>query len=254
MRPDNTAPIIAAARHRHELTRARAIQAIRELDHAGSLVTFAGVAGQAGISRSWLYSQPDIRAEIARLRGATSRSGPAPIPASQRASDASLLRRLEAAHAERTSLLEERTRLRRRTPGSAGSSPSPSANSGTPGSAASSHRPDPSPSDNDQTPHAGPRDHAAGASRSPSSTRPPRSARPQTARLKIIYFSIVQRKVVSPSDFTSLDQIRDRLAAFEIRYNAAATPFSWKFTRTGLHDLLNRIDAHDTTQTLTQAA
>jgi hypothetical protein len=55
---DNTAPIIAAARHRHELTRARAIQAIRELDRAGSLVTFAGLAGQAGISRSWLYSQP----------------------------------------------------------------------------------------------------------------------------------------------------------------------------------------------------
>ena len=44
MRPDNTAPIIAAARHRHELTRAKAIQAIRELDHAGSLVTFAAVA------------------------------------------------------------------------------------------------------------------------------------------------------------------------------------------------------------------
>lgn len=41
MRTDNTAPIIAAARRRHELTRARAIQAIRELDHAGSLVTFA---------------------------------------------------------------------------------------------------------------------------------------------------------------------------------------------------------------------
>ena len=112
MRPDNTAPIIAAARHRHELTRARAIQAIRELDHAGNLVTFASIAGQAGISRSWLYSQPDIRAEITRLRDATSRSGPAPIPASQRASDASLLRRLEAAHAERTRLLEERTQLR----------------------------------------------------------------------------------------------------------------------------------------------
>ncbi|MGH3226920.1 MAG: hypothetical protein ACRDPY_50960, partial [Streptosporangiaceae bacterium] len=69
-------------------------------------------AGQAGISRSWLYSQPDIRAEIARLRDATRRSGPAPIPASQRTSGASLLRRLEAAHAERNRLLEERTRLR----------------------------------------------------------------------------------------------------------------------------------------------
>jgi hypothetical protein len=37
-----------------------------------------------------------------------------------------------------------------------------------------------------------------------------------------IYFSIIQRKVISPNDFTSLDQIRDRLAAFETRYNAIA--------------------------------
>ena len=63
-----------------------------------------------------------------------------------------------------------------------------------------------------------------------------------------IYFSVVQRKVVNPNDFTSLSQIRDRLAAFEIRYNAIARPFSWKFTRTDLDDLLHRIDAHDKTQ------
>ena len=37
-----------------------------------------------------------------------------------------------------------------------------------------------------------------------------------------IYFSVVQRKVVNPNDFTDLAQIRDRLAAFEIRYNAIA--------------------------------
>ena len=49
-------------------------------------------------------------------------------------------------------------------------------------------------------------------------------------------------------DFTGLRQIRDRLAAFETRYNAIARPFNWKFTRTDLHDLLHRIDAHDTTQ------
>ena len=91
---------------------AAAGNAERELRREFGDARGAGVAGQAGISRSWLYSQPDIRAEIARLQDATSRSGPAPIPASQRASDASLLRRLEAAHAERTSLLEERTRLR----------------------------------------------------------------------------------------------------------------------------------------------
>jgi hypothetical protein len=59
-----------------------------------------------------------------------------------------------------------------------------------------------------------------------------------------IYFSVIQRKVLTPNDFTSLEQIRDRLAAFETRYNAIARPFSWKFTRTDLSDLLRRIDAH----------
>jgi hypothetical protein len=59
-----------------------------------------------------------------------------------------------------------------------------------------------------------------------------------------IYFSVVQRKVVAPNDFFDLDQIRARLAAFEIRYNAVATPFNWKFTRHDLEDLLRRIDAH----------
>jgi hypothetical protein len=69
-----------------------------------------------------------------------------------------------------------------------------------------------------------------------------------------IYFSIVQRKIVSPSDFTSPDQIRDRLAAFEIRYNAIARPFNWTFTRTDLNDLLHRIDAHEKTQPHARAA
>ena len=63
-----------------------------------------------------------------------------------------------------------------------------------------------------------------------------------------IYFSVVQRKVVTPNDFTDLGQIRDRLAAFETRYNAIARPFNWKFTRTDLDDLLHRIDAHEKTQ------
>ena len=65
-----------------------------------------------------------------------------------------------------------------------------------------------------------------------------------------IYFSVIQRKVLTPNDFTGLDQIRDRLAAFEARYNAIARPFSWKFTRTDLSDLLRRIDAHDKTHAL----
>jgi transposase len=63
-----------------------------------------------------------------------------------------------------------------------------------------------------------------------------------------IYFSVAQRKALTPNDFTSLDQIRDRLAAFEARYNAIAKPFNWKFTRTDLDDLLHRIDTHAKTQ------
>ncbi len=59
-----------------------------------------------------------------------------------------------------------------------------------------------------------------------------------------IYFSVVQRKVLTPNDFTGLDQIRGRLAAFETRYNAIARPFDWKFSRTDLSDLLRRIDTH----------
>jgi hypothetical protein len=63
-----------------------------------------------------------------------------------------------------------------------------------------------------------------------------------------IYFSVVQRKVLSPNDFTDLGQIRDRLAAFETRYNAVAKPFNWKFSRADLNDLLRRIDARDRAQ------
>ena len=60
-----------------------------------------------------------------------------------------------------------------------------------------------------------------------------------------IYFSVIQRKALTPNDFTSLGQIRERLTAFEARYTAIARPFSWKFTRTDLDDLLRRIDAHN---------
>ncbi|MEU4295698.1 IS630 family transposase [Kribbella sp. NPDC026596] len=70
-----------------------------------------------------------------------------------------------------------------------------------------------------------------------------------------IYFSVVQRKVVSPNDFTNLAQVEQRLADFELRYNATARPFRWKFTPTDLDDLLQRIDQHQTaTPALAQAA
>ena len=74
-------PLAKAAARRHELTRSRAVQALREIDRADTPVTFAGVAQAAGISRSWLYTQPDISGQIRRLREKRDGTGAVP-PAS----------------------------------------------------------------------------------------------------------------------------------------------------------------------------
>ena len=111
MRPD---PLSEAAARRHELTRSRAVQALRELDRSGTPVTFAGVAQAAGISRSWLYTQPDISSQIHRLRQETKAAGSAGgIPAAQRATDASLRARLATALDRNRQLADENARLRR---------------------------------------------------------------------------------------------------------------------------------------------
>ncbi len=60
-----------------------------------------------------------------------------------------------------------------------------------------------------------------------------------------IFFSIIQRKVLTPNDFTDLDVVEKRLADFETRYNQAARPFTWKFTTSDLADLLTRLDQHN---------
>jgi hypothetical protein len=110
---DHLTSLAVAAARRHELTRARAIQALRELDRAGTPVTFASIAGAAGISRSWLYTQPDIRSQIERLRDTTTSTPATAIPARQRATDASLRSRLATALDRNRILAEENTRLRR---------------------------------------------------------------------------------------------------------------------------------------------
>jgi hypothetical protein len=59
------------------------------------------------------------------------------------------------------------------------------------------------------------------------------------------FFSILQRKVLTPNDLTDLDVLTARILAFQDRYNATATPFDWRFTRTDLDRLLQRIAAHE---------
>ena len=52
-----------------------------------------------------------------------------------------------------------------------------------------------------------------------------------------IFFSIIQKKVVSPNDFASLGQLSATLLAFVDRYNRTARPFNWKFTASDLREL-----------------
>lgn len=68
MRADNSRHIRQAAERRHELTRSKAVAALRDLQSQGGPVTFETVAAAAGVSRSWLYSQIDLRTVIIGLR------------------------------------------------------------------------------------------------------------------------------------------------------------------------------------------
>lgn len=65
-----------------------------------------------------------------------------------------------------------------------------------------------------------------------------------------IYFSILQRKAISPADFANLDDLAARILAFQQRYNTTASPFNWKYTRRDLNDYLARLRRHDITQPL----
>jgi hypothetical protein len=56
-----------------------------------------------------------------------------------------------------------------------------------------------------------------------------------------IYFSVIQRKVLTPNDFASLHEVAQRLLAFQDLYERTAKPFEWKFTRADLQELLTRL-------------
>jgi len=56
-----------------------------------------------------------------------------------------------------------------------------------------------------------------------------------------IYFSILERKVLTPADAASLEELAARILAFQVRYEDLAQPFEWKFTRADLTRLLERL-------------
>ena len=87
--PDRVERLREAAQARHEATLRRAKNALQSMTRRGEPVTFRRVAETAGVSRSWLYRQQELRDEINRLRHA-SQGRPGVLPSAERATADSL--------------------------------------------------------------------------------------------------------------------------------------------------------------------
>ncbi len=109
-RADNAHHLVRAAAARHDVAVSRARTAIGAMDRAGKPITFTAVARAAGVSRGWLYNQPDLRDVIVRLR--SDRPTAPPVPSPQRATPASLRQRLDDARDELARLRAENGALR----------------------------------------------------------------------------------------------------------------------------------------------
>lgn len=108
---DSVQPLRQAAKARHEQTLRRAEAALNSLSRRGEPVTVRGVADAARVSRSWIYQQPRLLAEISQLR----QDGPgqrASVPASQKATVDSLRQQMHAYRDEITRLRAEIADLR----------------------------------------------------------------------------------------------------------------------------------------------
>jgi len=105
--------LAAYQRQRSAQRRNAVTAAIRKLDRAAQPVTVTGVAALAGVDRSYIYSQPDLLAEIRRRRTAEPPKL-ARRPAADRATVASLQARLASAHDEIARLKAENRTIRER--------------------------------------------------------------------------------------------------------------------------------------------
>jgi hypothetical protein len=106
MPPDGrVVALSAAATRRSQAAHSRAKAALRALDARGEQITFQAVAHAAGVSRQWLYTQPELRDEIEQLRASSGDLDGRPVPVRERASENSLRYRNRA-------LLEKNQRLR----------------------------------------------------------------------------------------------------------------------------------------------
>lgn len=111
MRTDNTHHLLAAARQRSDNARQLAEEALKQMNQTTQPATVSELARTAGVSRSWLYTQPDLLEQLQRqkLPGKMAPTGP-----DVRASEASIHRRLELAYKRIWQLTDENKRLEER--------------------------------------------------------------------------------------------------------------------------------------------
>ena len=101
-----------AAQARHDTTLQRAEDTVRRLANRGETVTFRRVADAAGVSRSWLYQQPELRAQINQLRGRPTSRNHAAVPTAEQATADSLRQLVHTYRAEINRLRAENQTLR----------------------------------------------------------------------------------------------------------------------------------------------
>ena len=109
--PDRVERLREAAQARHEATLRRAKNALASMTRRGEPITFRRVAETAGVSRSWLYRQQELREEINRLRHA-SQGRPGVLPSAERATADSLRQQMRTYRDEITRLRIENQELR----------------------------------------------------------------------------------------------------------------------------------------------
>jgi len=113
MATDRHAQLLAATLRRTTATTARARAALLRLDQQGATINYATVSTAAGVSRSVLYRNPELRAEIERLRGASRTTAPR-RPAAERMTQTSRDEILAALKDELGRLRQENQALRNR--------------------------------------------------------------------------------------------------------------------------------------------
>lgn len=108
----STTRLVESAHKRHKEVLSRANTALEALIRNGDTVTVSRLASYAKVSRSWIYSQPELRLYISQCQESQDHSASAGPSQKAKATAGSLLHRLQLAHQLITQLRVENKQLR----------------------------------------------------------------------------------------------------------------------------------------------